>query len=247
MKKLSIILPLALILCFMIGCQDKEAMAELEEFRAQAEVEEQNKVLIHGMYKHWHNRNIDALAEMHAPNAKYNHPSTGETPIPIEKALEAFQMLWEAFPDLSISVEDVIADGLEGRRKSSRIARNGRAPRRGRRIGQGRIGGGPRRPRSPCRKPRGTHRNLQVPVVPQRDLHAQLCRMSLLKLRLNIDILNAHRAGCLQTHRAPYPERRHVVPIVPMPPGPMGMPVNSMPVVSASHRNSTIIRPPARP
>jgi len=43
MKKLLIILPLALILCFMVGCQDKEAMAELEEFRAQAAVEEQNK------------------------------------------------------------------------------------------------------------------------------------------------------------------------------------------------------------
>jgi len=42
MKKLSMILPLALILCFMVGCQDKEAMAELEKFRAQAEAEEQN-------------------------------------------------------------------------------------------------------------------------------------------------------------------------------------------------------------
>ena len=31
MKKLCMILPLALILCFMVGCQDKEAMAELEE------------------------------------------------------------------------------------------------------------------------------------------------------------------------------------------------------------------------
>ena len=31
MKKLCMILPLALILCFMVGCQDKEAMAEVEE------------------------------------------------------------------------------------------------------------------------------------------------------------------------------------------------------------------------
>ena len=37
MKKLLMILPLALILCFMVGCQDKEAMAKLEEFRARAE------------------------------------------------------------------------------------------------------------------------------------------------------------------------------------------------------------------
>ena len=41
MKKLFMILPLALILCFTVGCQDKEAMAELEEYRAQAALEEQ--------------------------------------------------------------------------------------------------------------------------------------------------------------------------------------------------------------
>jgi len=33
MKKLSLILPLVLILSFMAGCQDKEAKAELEEFK----------------------------------------------------------------------------------------------------------------------------------------------------------------------------------------------------------------------
>jgi hypothetical protein len=30
----------------MVGCQDKEAMAELEEFKAQTQVEEQNEALI---------------------------------------------------------------------------------------------------------------------------------------------------------------------------------------------------------
>ena len=46
MKKLRMILPLALILCFVVGCQDKEAMAELEEFKAQAVVEERNKEIV---------------------------------------------------------------------------------------------------------------------------------------------------------------------------------------------------------
>jgi hypothetical protein len=32
MKKLHLILPLALILCIMVGCQDKAAMAELFRF-----------------------------------------------------------------------------------------------------------------------------------------------------------------------------------------------------------------------
>jgi hypothetical protein len=34
MKRLFMIFPLALILFFMVGCQDKKAMAELEEFKA---------------------------------------------------------------------------------------------------------------------------------------------------------------------------------------------------------------------
>jgi len=51
MKKLFLILPLALILCFMVGCQDKEAMAELEAMKAQAKVEEQNKELIRNLYE----------------------------------------------------------------------------------------------------------------------------------------------------------------------------------------------------
>jgi hypothetical protein len=39
MRKLCMILPMALILCFMVGCQDKEAM------KGQAEVEEQNETV----------------------------------------------------------------------------------------------------------------------------------------------------------------------------------------------------------
>jgi murein DD-endopeptidase MepM/ murein hydrolase activator NlpD len=46
MKSFRMILLLALILCFMVSCQDKEAMAELEAMKAQAEIEEQNKEII---------------------------------------------------------------------------------------------------------------------------------------------------------------------------------------------------------
>lgn len=51
MKKLFMTLPLALILCFIVGCQDKAAMEELEAFRAQAAVEEQNKALMVRWFK----------------------------------------------------------------------------------------------------------------------------------------------------------------------------------------------------
>ena len=46
MRKYLSIIPLVLMLCFFVGCQDKAAMAELEEFKAQAALEEQNKSII---------------------------------------------------------------------------------------------------------------------------------------------------------------------------------------------------------
>ncbi len=64
MKKLYMILPLALILCFMVGCQDKEAMAELEEMKAQGEIEEQNKQIVHQLYESIDKQDFDAFLEL---------------------------------------------------------------------------------------------------------------------------------------------------------------------------------------
>ena len=68
MKKLSLILSLALILCFIVGCQDKAALAELEEFRAQAAVEEQNKEIMNHYFKVLdngvNNEDFESLDEM---------------------------------------------------------------------------------------------------------------------------------------------------------------------------------------
>ena len=61
MEKLCWILPLTLILCFMVGCQDKAAMAELEEFKAQAEVEEQNKALMKRWFEEVDKGDIESI------------------------------------------------------------------------------------------------------------------------------------------------------------------------------------------
>jgi len=102
MKKLCIILPLTLILSFIVGCQDKAAMAELEE---------QNKALIRNFFEEENNRNIDILNEMSAPNATWFHPSVSTTPIAFEEAFEGLKIFWHAFPDLTLTIEDIIAEG----------------------------------------------------------------------------------------------------------------------------------------
>ena len=69
MKKLLMILPLALILCFMVGCQDKVAMAKLEAMKVEAKVWEQNKEVVRRYWNgKWNERRPEILDELMALN-----------------------------------------------------------------------------------------------------------------------------------------------------------------------------------
>ena len=81
MKRLLAIIPLVILLCFTFGWQDREAMAELEEFRAQAEVEEQNKEIVRKGFKLCDEGNIEGLMETLAPNSLWYSPSNSPAPL----------------------------------------------------------------------------------------------------------------------------------------------------------------------
>ncbi len=113
MKNLCMILPLALILCFMIGCQDKEAMAELEEFKAQAEVEEQNKALIERYFKLADKGDVESvnalIDEMYAPDY-VGYFATSEQRGP-EALKEHYTNVLATFGDMQHNIEEMIAEG----------------------------------------------------------------------------------------------------------------------------------------
>ncbi len=111
MKKLLLILPLALILCFMVSCQNKEAMAELEAMKAQAEVEEQNKEIVKRYWEAWGKGDFEAFKELLAPNYVYYFPSRSTKPISREESIEFGKMMHNAFPDVTFSIEEMIAVG----------------------------------------------------------------------------------------------------------------------------------------
>ena len=111
MKKLYMILPLALILCLMVSCQDKEAMAELEAMKAQAEVEEQNVELVRKMFEAWGKGDMEAFGELLAPGYVYYYPSGTSNPISLEELREMAKMFWGGFPDMSFSMEEMFAAG----------------------------------------------------------------------------------------------------------------------------------------
>jgi steroid delta-isomerase-like uncharacterized protein len=95
----------------MVGCQDKEAMAELEEFKAQKEVEEQNKELISNYLKEIDNKNFEILYEVYAPDAKMYLPSNSSEPMSVEQSIPSLKSFYDAFPDFSHSIEELIAVG----------------------------------------------------------------------------------------------------------------------------------------
>ena len=101
MKKLSMILPLALILCFMVSCQDKEAMAELEEM---------NKEIVKRYWEgKWNERRPEILDELQTQDVVYHGTSWEMNGI--EEYKRVYSSFLSAFHDTQVTFEDLIAEG----------------------------------------------------------------------------------------------------------------------------------------
>ena len=111
LTQLFLVISLCFLLCFSISCQKQEATAELEEMKAQAELEEQNKVLVKRIYETFSKGDLEAYKEMLAPEYVWYLPSRSTEPISREGMIEFGKMLHNAFPDITYSVEELIAEG----------------------------------------------------------------------------------------------------------------------------------------
>ena len=110
MKKLLMILPLALIICFIVGCQDKAAMAELEAMKAQAEVEEQNIKLIRDMTKQWDEVGVPSLGKYYSSNCVIHYPG-GMNVSGLDAIIEHTSQFRVSFSNMVHNIEDIIAQG----------------------------------------------------------------------------------------------------------------------------------------
>lgn len=109
MKNPTMILPLVMILCFMVGCQDKAAMAELEEFRAQAAVEEQNIELVKRYIDELGKGNAAIFEDLCAPEYSFYNPSDTPEPLSREDMMEFLKMIFAAFPDINWEIKKILA------------------------------------------------------------------------------------------------------------------------------------------
>ena len=110
MKRQFMILPLVLVLCFAFGCQDKAAMRELEEFKVQAKVEEQNINLIRDMVKHVDEVGMTGLDKYYSSDCVAHFPG-GRDVHGLEAITLGASQMNAAFPDMLHGIEDIIAHG----------------------------------------------------------------------------------------------------------------------------------------
>ncbi|MDH4198258.1 MAG: nuclear transport factor 2 family protein [Candidatus Aminicenantes bacterium] len=109
MKEPSLILPLALISCFVVGCQDKAAMTELEKYKAQTALEEQNKAIANRAWEASSKGDFETLRELGAPEYVWYLPSNSTKPISKEEAIEKAKRLHSAFPDINFRIEELLS------------------------------------------------------------------------------------------------------------------------------------------
>jgi steroid delta-isomerase-like uncharacterized protein len=111
MKKYLCAVPLVVLLCFNFACQNKAEKAELEKFRTQAKLEEQNKAIVNRAWEASSKGDFETLKELGTSEYVWYLPSNSTKPISREEAIEKAKRLHSAFPDINFSIEELIAVG----------------------------------------------------------------------------------------------------------------------------------------
>ena len=110
MKKALCILPLVFLFSFALACRDKAAMAELDQMKAQADVEKQNAATLRRMLEEADKGNYASWREICAPDYQGHFPSNAN-PMSLEEHIQAQEFGRTAFPDFRHSIEDIFAKG----------------------------------------------------------------------------------------------------------------------------------------
>jgi steroid delta-isomerase-like uncharacterized protein/uncharacterized protein (TIGR02246 family) len=91
------------------GTHNKEAIAELEELKAQAAVEDQNKALVIQWVKEQDKGNIDVFLDLFAPDFLYYDPSNSPNPMSKEETYEYLIEGAKLFQEVNHILEEIIA------------------------------------------------------------------------------------------------------------------------------------------
>lgn len=109
MKKYLFVVPLVILFCFTIACQDKAAMAELEKLRTQAAVEVQNIETVRTFFAELNKGNAGIINDLYASDSRYYSPSNSSTPLTRDQEIAQVKTTLTAFPDMTYEIKDIFA------------------------------------------------------------------------------------------------------------------------------------------
>ncbi len=107
MKKVSFLLPV--VFCFMISCQDKQVIADLEACKTQKEIEKLNKSVVQSYWNgKWNERRPEILDELLTQDVIHHGSSDING---IEEYKQVYGMYLSAIDESHIEIEKLIAEG----------------------------------------------------------------------------------------------------------------------------------------
>jgi len=110
MKRSLVFLSMVILMAFTLGCLDRQTFEELEEMKAQAEVEEQNKEIVVRLYEDIDNQKFEEALAAFAPDAKM-YGFGGYEPANPQELRPILPMWFTAFPDYTHHIHDVVTQG----------------------------------------------------------------------------------------------------------------------------------------
>jgi len=105
MKRLFVLVPLSLLI--LVSCQNKETLAELDELKAQTELEKQNLALLGKYIEAWNAQDIQLLDEFLDPQFQLYIPSNSEDPMSLEQFKGWFDGIFQVYPDIQYDIQDI--------------------------------------------------------------------------------------------------------------------------------------------
>jgi len=109
MKNPVLVVSLASLLCFTFACQNKAEKAELERFRTQAKVEEQNKALVKRWVEEQDQGNLDKFLEFISPDFLWYDPSNNPNPMSKEETYQFLVEDFKLFKEMNHRIEEIVA------------------------------------------------------------------------------------------------------------------------------------------
>jgi steroid delta-isomerase-like uncharacterized protein len=100
-----------LLACSTGACKDRATVVELEKYRAQAAVEQQNSVLVTRVFDELNKHNAAVYEELFAPEYGWHFPAGNLKALTREEEARFVKLLWDGFPDTHWDIEDMIASG----------------------------------------------------------------------------------------------------------------------------------------